>query len=58
MADATTDNRPPNTVLRQFERLELLKKKLIKMGHLNGDATPAQVIDCVRTLIPPDVFSK
>lgn len=53
-----TDNRPPATVIRQFERMESIKAKLIKGGHLNGDATPEQVIACLRRLVPADTFAK
>lgn len=53
MAD---DNRPAQTVIRQYERIEQIKTKLIKQGTLNGDATPQQVVAALRSAIPPDLF--
>lgn len=51
------DKRSTATLFRQFEKLENVKHKLIKLGILSGDATPAQVIEQLRRLLPPDIMA-
>jgi hypothetical protein len=53
MADATT----PTTaqLLRAWERLNTVKNQLVKAGALSGDATPTQVLDALRKLVPADL---
>lgn len=58
MAPSTIDSRPASTVIRQYQLLQSIKRDLIKQGLLTGNATPAQVLDAVRTLTPPDLFQK
>lgn len=54
----TTDKRTANQVLRQWDKLEQLKRQLVRAGLAAGDATPAQIIAKVREVIPPDVFGE
>lgn len=51
-----TDERSAREVMTQWRKLNEVKRQLVKQGALNDDATPAQVIDMLRTQIPPDVF--
>lgn len=53
-----TDTRSASTVLRQWEKIQSTKAKLIKMGALDETATPAQVIDALRVQIPAELFPK
>jgi len=50
------DKRTTKEVMRQYDRLRLVKQQLVKNGALNGDATPEQVIAEIRRQIPPDLF--
>lgn len=54
----SSETQGPTTaqLLRSFERLEVIKNKLIKQGVLNGDATPAQVLQKLREILPPDLL--
>lgn len=54
---ATSDQRTTALVMRQWEKLEQIKRNLIKQGLLNGDATPAAVVAKLREVIPPDLFT-
>jgi len=53
------DPKGPTTsqLLRAYERLESIKTKFVKAGLLDGDATPAQVIDKLRQILPPDLLN-
>lgn len=53
----TTDVRTPQQILRQWEKLEQVKRQLVKAGLLNGDATPAMILAKLRELVPPDIFA-
>jgi len=55
MAD---DNRTANAVLREWEKLSKVRGQLVRAGLLNGDATPQDVIECLRKQIPADLFAK
>lgn len=56
MPDAT-DTRTPSQVMRQWEKIEQVKRQLVKAGALNGDATPAMVMAKLKELVPPDIFA-
>jgi len=51
------DMRTTAQVLRQWDKLEQIKRQLVKQGLVAGDATPAAVIAKVREVITPDLFS-
>jgi hypothetical protein len=54
--DAT--HQPRQTVrslLRQYERLRVIGNQLTRAGKLNADATPEEVIACIRRLMPEDL---
>lgn len=52
-----SDERTTAQVMRQWEKLENVKRQLVKQGLLTGDATPAQVIQKIREIVPPDIFA-
>jgi len=54
---APTDERTAREVMRQWEKLAQVKRALVKDGALDGNATPQQVIDKIRALIPADLFT-
>lgn len=56
MQPAATDNRSAQTIMRQWEKLQSIKNRLIRMGELSGDASPTDVIQQLRTMIPADLF--
>lgn len=45
-------------VLRQFEKVEQIKRRMIKAGLLRPDATPAEVVEAMRAAVPPDLFGQ
>lgn len=53
---ADDDKRTTKEVMRQYDRLRLVKGQLVKNGALNGDATPQQVLEELRKQIPPGLF--
>jgi len=53
----TTDTRTAAKLIRQYEKLQSIKSNLIKQGLLTGDATPAQILQALRNLIPQEIFS-
>jgi len=53
---AGPDIRTANQVMRQWDKLEQIKRGLVKQGLLNGDATPAMVIAKIRELVPAELF--
>lgn len=54
----TTDVRDANQLLKEWRKLQDVKRSLIKQGLLTDEATPAQVIDALRQTIPQDLFGK
>lgn len=50
------DERTNRDVMRQWERLKTIKNDLIKMGLANGNTTPAECLEILRSQLPPDVF--
>lgn len=50
------DKRSNREVMRQYDRLRLIKSQLVKAGALNGDATPAMVLAELRSQIPSDLL--
>jgi hypothetical protein len=51
------DKRTVSQLLRQFDRLEAAKTRLVKAGLLNGDATPQMVVAKLRDIIPADLIA-
>jgi hypothetical protein len=58
VANETSDGRGFGTLIRQFREFEAIKTKLIRVGMLSGDATPAQVEEALRKVLPADAFCK
>lgn len=57
-SDATTrDDRTPRDLMRQWERLNVVKNQLIKQGLLNGDAKATDVVRVLRQEIPAELFA-
>lgn len=52
----TGDHRTAREVLRQYERLRIVQGRLVRSGVLNDGATPEEVIDKLRQLIPADIL--
>jgi hypothetical protein len=44
------------SLLRGWERLNTIKNQLVKAGLLNGDATPALVLQKLREVVPAEVI--
>ena len=57
MSSGTTDQRTTSQTIRQWEKVEQIKRSLVKAGLLSGDATPAIVLAKVREVISADLFS-
>lgn len=55
---AQPDERTTAQVLRQWDKLEQIKRQLVKQGLLAGDATPAAVVAKVREVVTADVFAE
>jgi len=53
----TEDKRTTSQLLRQFDRLEAAKAKLVKAGVVTGDASPQTVIAKLRQIIPADLLT-
>lgn len=49
------DNRTPSQVLRDYNTMERVKKRLVQSGLIDGDATFDDVIELLRKLVPPDL---
>jgi hypothetical protein len=58
MAAEQQDGRGFGTLIRQFREFEAIKTKLIRVGMLSGDATPAQVEEALRKVLPAEAFAK
>jgi len=54
---APNDQRTSREVTRQWEKLQQMKRALVKEGLLTGNATPQQVLDKIRELVPADLFT-
>lgn len=52
-----TDDRSAQKVMRQWEKLMTIKNQLVKQGLLDGNATPTQVLDKIRSMVPPELFT-
>lgn len=52
------DNRTMQTVIRQWQQLEQIKSRLVRAGLLSADATPQQVEQVLRQVVPADLFAK
>jgi len=50
------DTRTSKEVMRQYDRIRLIKGQLVKRGYLSDDATPGEVLAEVRRQIPADLF--
>jgi len=53
---AETDIRSASQCVKQWEKIEQIKRALVRQALLNGDATPAMVIAKIREVIPADLF--
>jgi len=53
---ADDDKRTNREVMRQYDRLRLIKAQLVRGGVVNGDATPADVLKALRSQIPADLL--
>lgn len=51
------DNRTAAQLYRQWAVLQQTKKQLISAGLLNGDATPQQVLQTLREVLPVDMLA-
>jgi len=54
---AETDVRSAAQCVKQWEKIEQIKRALVRQALLNGDATPAMVIAKIRDVIPADLFA-
>ena len=52
------DARSPRELMTQWRKLAELKRGLVRDGLCNGNATPAELLACIRGLIPPDLFAE
>lgn len=52
-----TDERTAAQLYRQWAVFRETKRQLVATGMLNDDATPAQVLDAIRKLLPNDLFT-
>jgi len=43
--------------MTQWRKLAELKRGLVRDGLCNGNATPAEIVNCIRGLIPADLFA-
>lgn len=52
------ESEQPSTskLLRAWERLSVIKNQLVKQGLLNGDATPAAVLEKLKQVIPTEML--
>lgn len=57
MPETADDKRNAATLIRQYELLNKIKRDLVKQGLLNGDATPGQILEKLRTVIPPNLWA-
>jgi hypothetical protein len=57
MGESTPDDRTNNDLLTEWRKLEEIRRSLTRQGAITGDATPAQVMEALRKLIPPTLFS-
>lgn len=58
MAKESDDTRSTKTLLTQWRKLEEIRRSLVRNGLVSGDATPAEIVNALRTAIPPDVFAE
>ena len=56
MTPTTEDTRTPAQLFRQYEKIEQVKRQLVKAGLIAGDATPAAIIAKLREVVTPDLF--
>jgi len=52
----SADSRTNSQAVRDWQKLNELKRSLVRQGLCNGDATPAQVIQTIRSQVPADLF--
>jgi hypothetical protein len=58
MSSDNVDTRSTKELLTQWRKLEELRRSLVRQGLVSGDAGPAEVLDALRKMIPPDVFAE
>lgn len=52
------DERNLSQLIRQFQLLEGVKTKLIKMGAISADASNEQLVAALKQVVPADLFPK
>lgn len=52
----SSDARSAMTVLRQWEKLEQIRRCLVKRGLVDEDASAEEVIEVMRKAVPPTLF--
>ena len=50
------DVRSASQCVKQWEKVEQIKRALVRQGLLTGDATPAMVLAKIREVIAADLF--
>lgn len=51
------DGRTAAQLFRQWTLLQQTKKQLVEAGLLNGDATPAMILQKLREVLPIDLMA-
>lgn len=54
---AADDKRTTSQVMRQWQKLNQVKRHLVKQGVVGEEATPSEVIEALRKEIPQDLFA-
>lgn len=50
------DKRTTKQLLTQWRKLEEIRRSLVRNGLVNGDASPADIVNALRKAIPPGTF--
>jgi len=56
MVEEITDTRTTKQLITQWRKLEEIRRSLVRTGVINGDATPADIVNALRTAIPFGTF--
>lgn len=51
------DKRNAATLIRQYELIQKIKRELVKAGQLNGNATPGDIIEKLRLVVPQELWA-
>jgi len=52
------DTRTTKQLITQWRKLEEIRRSLVRAGIINGDATPAEIVQALRIAIPPGTFTQ